>query len=110
MTQAEVLQAVVTRTRQTWPEVERVLLFGSRARGDARPDSDYDLLLIVPEAADGARARVLQTARLRLALRGLNASFDLVVLTPAEFAAMATSGAWWSRSVLEEARVLHEAA
>jgi len=27
---------------------QRIMLFGSRARGDARPDSDYDLLVIEP--------------------------------------------------------------
>jgi hypothetical protein len=30
---------------------ERIYLFGSKARGDARPDSDYDLLLVVPDDA-----------------------------------------------------------
>ncbi|MFI5013319.1 MAG: nucleotidyltransferase domain-containing protein [Hyphomicrobiales bacterium] len=28
-------------------KVERVVLFGSRARGDARPDSDYDVAVFV---------------------------------------------------------------
>ncbi len=30
---------------------ERVYLFGSRARGDEGPDSDYDILLVVPDDA-----------------------------------------------------------
>jgi uncharacterized protein len=30
----------------------RIILFGSRARGDARPDSDYDLLVILEEVSD----------------------------------------------------------
>jgi len=43
-----------------WPLLERVLrewnperiqLFGSRARGDANPDSDWDILVVVPEAS-----------------------------------------------------------
>jgi predicted nucleotidyltransferase len=38
-------------------EPERVYLLGSRARGDAGPDSDYDLLLVVPDAAPPARKR-----------------------------------------------------
>ncbi len=29
---------------------ERIYLFGSRARGEAGPDSDYDLLLVLPES------------------------------------------------------------
>lgn len=32
------------------PEVERVWLFGSRARGDARPRSDIDLAIEAPRA------------------------------------------------------------
>ncbi len=30
------------------PEVERIILFGSRARGDARPDIDWNFLIIMP--------------------------------------------------------------
>ena len=30
-------------------KVERIILFGSRARGDYRPDSDYDILVVVGE-------------------------------------------------------------
>jgi predicted nucleotidyltransferase len=45
------------------PEVERLILFGSRARGEARPDSDLDLLVILqgnltPEREKQWRRRV----------------------------------------------------
>jgi predicted nucleotidyltransferase len=30
-------------------QAELILLFGSRARGDAREDSDYDIMLVVPD-------------------------------------------------------------
>jgi len=32
--------------------IERVVLFGSRARGDARPDSDYDIAVFLQEFKD----------------------------------------------------------
>ncbi|MBU3889009.1 nucleotidyltransferase domain-containing protein [Methylosinus sporium] len=31
------------------PRLERVVLFGSRARGDARPDSDYDVAIFLTD-------------------------------------------------------------
>ena len=31
---------------------ERIYLFGSKARGDAGPDSDYDLMVLVSETSD----------------------------------------------------------
>ncbi|MGH6877334.1 MAG: nucleotidyltransferase domain-containing protein, partial [Rhizomicrobium sp.] len=33
-----------------FPEVERIVLFGSRARGDARPRADIDLAIACPGA------------------------------------------------------------
>ena len=48
-----------------------VILFGSRARGDSRPDSDVDLLIVEPEPFSPQRSRCQETARLYLALRKL---------------------------------------
>jgi hypothetical protein len=36
---------------------ERIFLFGSKARGDAGPDSDYDLLVLVGDEAPPERCR-----------------------------------------------------
>jgi uncharacterized protein len=33
-------------------QLERVILFGSRARGDARPDSDYDVAVFLKSMPD----------------------------------------------------------
>ena len=61
---------------------ERIYLFGSRARGEAGADSDYDLLIVVgssdlPQYKRNQRAFSL--------LRGVAVSKDVVVLTRAEF-------------------------
>jgi uncharacterized protein len=37
--------------------IERVVLFGSRARGDARPDSDYDVLVFLKDFDLASRHR-----------------------------------------------------
>jgi predicted nucleotidyltransferase len=42
-----ILADFLDRIQGIRPGVERLVLFGSRARGDHRPDSDYDLLVVV---------------------------------------------------------------
>lgn len=61
------LQHLATEIRQEIPEAE-VRLFGSHARGDARLDSDIDLLITVPDdwLAKHDRFEVLDRLRWRL--------------------------------------------
>jgi excisionase family DNA binding protein len=54
----------------------RIVLFGSRARGDARADSDYDLLVIVDEARDRRSTRL----EIRRVLDDLPISKDVLVI------------------------------
>jgi uncharacterized protein len=59
---------------------DKVILFGSRARGDARPDSDYDILVIASQIEDE-----LKTERLLYrAMLGFNepVGVDIIVKTP----------------------------
>jgi predicted nucleotidyltransferase len=37
---------------------ELILLFGSRARGEAREDSDYDLMIVLRDGADAHSTRL----------------------------------------------------
>jgi predicted nucleotidyltransferase len=61
---------------------ERIILFGSHARGEAREDSDIDLLVLFPEV-DSPRARA---AELYAALSGCSPlPKDIVVSTTARF-------------------------
>ena len=43
----DVLEHIEDTVRDIMPLDARILLFGSRARGDARPDSDWDILIIL---------------------------------------------------------------
>ncbi len=63
-------------------EPERIYLFGSKARGEAGPDSDYDLLLIVPDDAPPER----RGSRLAYqVLRGTGAAADVLVWLKSKF-------------------------
>lgn len=61
---------------------ERIYLFGSMARGDAGPDSDYDLFVIVPDSSSAERQSSDLTYR---ALRGTGAAVDALVWTRGRF-------------------------
>jgi predicted nucleotidyltransferase len=61
---------------------ERIYLFGSRPRGTADEDSDYDLLVVTAASDQPAHRRAQDAFR---ALCGVGASKDVVVLTREEF-------------------------
>jgi uncharacterized protein len=61
---------------------ERIYLFGSRARGDAREDSDYDVLVVVPQSTLSYLDRIRAGSRLT---RDLTVEIQTVVLTTVEF-------------------------
>lgn len=77
-----------------------VYLFGSHARGEARPDSDVDLCLV----ADGAERQLQAAQQLRRAMRPLRGkpSFTLLPIAPARLAEKQATGDHFFRTVLNE--------
>lgn len=61
---------------------QEIWLFGSRARGTARPDSDWDLLAVVP---DDARAELFDPMNVWKLLRYDDFGADVVVFPRSEF-------------------------
>ena len=61
---------------------ERIILFGSYARGAAGADSDLDLLVVMP--VSGSRRRV--AVEIGLALQDIPLAKDIIVTTPEDFA------------------------
>ena len=60
---------------------ERIILFGSHARGDAGPDSDVDLLVVMP-VSDSKRQMQLD---IRALLHGVRMAKDIIVSRPEDF-------------------------
>jgi predicted nucleotidyltransferase len=75
----EIRQMVSRIVRRFDPE--RIILFGSHARGDAGPDSDVDLLIVLP--ISGSKQE--KTVEIRLALKDIHIPKDIVVTTPEDF-------------------------
>ncbi|MGD0011276.1 MAG: nucleotidyltransferase domain-containing protein [Terriglobia bacterium] len=60
---------------------ERIILFGSAARGDAGPDSDVDLLVVMP--VEGSRRE--KAVEIGAAVNDIPVPKDIVVTTPEDF-------------------------
>jgi predicted nucleotidyltransferase len=85
---------------------ERVKLFGSMARGDAGPDSDYELLVVVPDDAPAERRSSQLAYRV---LRGTGIAADVVVWISSRFDRRARVVTSLPATVLREGRLLHAA-
>jgi len=85
------------------PGVERVILFGSYARGDAGADSDLDLLVVVGQAESVFHA----AADLRRAIRGCEYPVDLLVRTRSQIREYEEDGDFFFARVRREGRVLY---
>jgi predicted nucleotidyltransferase len=74
---ARIVKRIATRFHP-----EKIILFGSHARGDAGPDSDVDLLVVMPVRG----SKLEQRLKIRGALHDFAAPLDVIVTTPEEYA------------------------
>ncbi len=99
----QLLREVVARIRRT-VDPDRVVLFGSHARGDAGPESDLDILVVAPSALP----RWKRTVPLYRALAGLGVPKDVVWWTPEEITEWRGVRSHFINTALREGRVLYE--
>ena len=82
----------------------RIYLFGSKARGDAGPDSDYDLLVIVPDDAPPERR---QSRWAYQCLWGTGTAADVLVWTEGRFMRRSRVVTSLPATVLREGKVVY---
>lgn len=83
---------------------QKIILFGSRARGNAQPDSDYDILVIEPSNLP----RYQRAAPYRRALVGICLAKDILVWTLEEVAEWRNVPNAFITTTLREGIVLYE--
>jgi transcriptional regulator with XRE-family HTH domain len=82
---------------------ERIILFGSHARGSAGPDSDVDLLVLMEDP--GSKRRI--AVEIGAALHGFRLPKDIIVTTPSEFEERKEIAGTIERPAAREGRVLY---
>ncbi|MBI3089066.1 MAG: nucleotidyltransferase domain-containing protein [Candidatus Tectomicrobia bacterium] len=105
LTQDPTLAEIVRRLVAAY-QPERIYLFGSVARGEAGPDSDYDLLLVVPDDAPPERRGSKPAYE---TLWGSGAAADVIVWEKSPFERRARVVCSLPATVLREGRLLYAA-
>jgi predicted nucleotidyltransferase len=84
----------------------RIYLFGSVARGEAGPDSDYDIMVLVPDGSEPERRDCDLAYR---TLRGLRIAKDVLVWPQADFDKRLHLKASFPSTILREGKLLYAA-
>ena len=87
---------------------QQVILFGSRARGDERENSDIDLIVVESEPFGPERSRHKESVRLYHALAGFHVPTDILVYSHEDVAYWRDSLNHVLARALREGKVLYE--
>ncbi len=96
------LRSMVRRLVQQF-DPEQIILFGSHARGTAGPDSDVDLLVVMPVKGSKREKQI----EMRVALHDILVANDIIVVTPEEVARYRNIPGTIVRPALLEGHVLY---
>ncbi|MBM4048380.1 MAG: nucleotidyltransferase domain-containing protein [Planctomycetes bacterium] len=100
---SDLMEEIVRRIVEV-VQPRRIILFGSRARGDAQSESDIDLLVI----ADSKEPRHRRSAPIYGALSKVLIPMDIVVFTPEEVAEWREVRQAFVTTAVREGKVLYE--
>ena len=83
---------------------QKIILFGSYARGNPRPESDVDMLVVMETSLKDVQQaiQICQQIEYRFGL-------DLIVHTPKYLSERVKMGDWFLRDVLKEGKIIYEA-
>ena len=106
MKKSEVQEAIHEMARRIIErfDPEQIILFGSHAGDSAGPDSDVDLLVVMP--VEGSRRE--KATEIDLALVGINLPVDIIVVTPQEVERNRDRIGTIIRPAVQEGQVLYE--
>ncbi|HCM81859.1 MAG: nucleotidyltransferase [Microgenomates group bacterium GW2011_GWC1_43_11] len=76
---SDLLSRYVARIREAGIPIEKVILFGSHARGTAKPESDIDLCVVSSQFGRDYHTSMVQ---LRILLSDIDRAVDVVPYTP----------------------------
>lgn len=100
-----VLAEIVRRLIAAY-EPELIYLFGSMARGETGPNSDYDVLLVIPDDAEAERHRARRAYEV---LWGIGVAVDVLIWRRSAFDSRAAVPTSLPATVLRDGIVLHAA-
>lgn len=98
------LKEIVSRLVELYTP-ERIYLFGSTARGTAGLDSDYDIMVVVP---DSTPVKQRDPGKAYVALWDVDASTDVLVWTQSYFDSRLRLKASLPTAILNEGQLLYE--
>jgi predicted nucleotidyltransferase len=87
---------------------ERVILFGSAARGEACSDSDVDILVVEKESSFQGGCRWAESSKIRRALWDIPVPIDILLFTPEEIEKWKDSTNHVIARSMREGRVLYD--
>ena len=96
----------ITRRIVEFCRPEKVVLFGSLARGEAKDHSDIDLFVIWDAAPDLSNRQ--RRVAIRRAIGALRAPLDLLTLTPSEVEEATKDPRSFTSQIMQEGRTLYE--